>query len=128
MLRAHSIVLGVLLATGPCFAAAADAQRDKDMERLAQAKGCNTCHTAPAAKDNLPIGPTWPAVAKRYKGQKDAVNRLTRIVVEGSGPGYGGRHWKDQAKGAAMPSNAMGAPINETDARKLVQWILVSDQ
>jgi cytochrome c len=126
MLRKGTAVVCFLLATAPAIVLAD--QRDKEMERLAQAKGCNICHNpgSQASNDKLPMGPVWKDIAKKYKGQKGATDRLTRIIVAGSEPGAAGRHWKDQARGAAMPSNTIS--INEADARKLVQWILASDK
>ncbi len=59
---------------------------------------------------------------EKYKGQRDAAERLTAIVLHGSGLGPGDRHWQRKASGVAMLPNAV--EINEADARKLVRWIL----
>lgn len=128
MSRMVLVVLWVVLFPGVRAALASEPQ-DSEMYRLATAKGCHICHSLepkPAgSKETLPIGPAWKDVAKRYKGQKDAANRLTRIVLQASGEGPEGRHWKGQAKGVAMPANTL--VINEADARKLVRWILSLD-
>ena len=127
MLRIGSAVFCVFLAAGGRVALAFD-QQDREMEWLAKSKGCNICHgpESTGSKDKVPIGPAWKDIAKKYKGQKNAADRLTRTVVTGSEPGSGGRHWKDQARGVAMPSNTIA--ISEADASKLVRWILASDK
>ncbi len=97
---------------------------DPAMLRLASQSGCLTCHhieaTPPDPDAALPVGPAWEGVAARYRGQTGAVDQLTRTVLAGSSP-YAS-HWKGQASGLAMPPNAVA--ISESDARKLVAWIL----
>lgn len=127
MSRMVLVVLWVVLFSGARVAVASEP--DSEMYRLATAKGCHICHnlepSKAGSKEALPIGPAWKDVAKKYKDQKDAADRLMRIVLQASGPGPEGRHWKDRARGVAMPANAL--VINETDARKLVRWILSLD-
>jgi cytochrome c len=93
------------------------------MLALASRSGCLTCHhiqAAPSSNSDLPIGPAWQSVAMRYRGQPGAAEQVTRTVLAGSNP-YAS-HWKGQASGLAMPPNAVA--ISETDARRLVDWIL----
>lgn len=105
-------------------ATAAVAGPDDDMKALAVKSGCLTCHSieagAPGPNGMAPIGPAWQDVAKMYKGKPGADEFLTRVVLEGSNP-YGS-HWKDKTSGLAMPPNKVA--IKETDAKKLVRWIL----
>lgn len=112
----------LLLATASLAAEAAPPPDDAAMRALAAHSGCLTCHSVEplAAGAPQPIGPPWPDVARKYRGQKDAADTLTRTVEEGSNP-YGS-HWKDKVTGLAMPPNKVA--ISEPDARKLVQWIL----
>ena len=70
----------------------------------------------------MPFGPAWKDIAKRYKGQADALDRLTRVVLQGTKPDLSDRHWTGKAEGAGMLPNTV--EINEADARKLVSWIL----
>ena len=59
-------------------------------------------------------------MAKQYAGKPGAAEFLTRVVLEGSNP-YSS-HWKGKAAGIAMPPNAVA--ISESDARKVVYWVL----
>jgi cytochrome c len=92
-------------------------------KKIAAGAGCFTCHSIPH-QDNkdgkLPIGPAWQDVAAQYRDKPGAAEFLTRVVLEGSNP-YAS-HWKNKAAGIAMPPNAVA--ISESDARKVVYWIL----
>ena len=122
MNRTRSALAATLLAS-LALPALADGKGDA-MLKLATNAGCMTCHhIEPGAKgpDGLaPIGPAWREVSAKYKGQKDAADKLTRTVLAGSNP-YDS-HWKGKVSGLAMPPNAVA--IKEADARALVQWIL----
>lgn len=122
------VPLALALALAALASAGAQATgKDDAMLKLATASGCMTCHQVePGARgsDGLaPIGPALTQVAARYRGQRDAVDRLSRTVVVGSNP-YDG-HWKGQISGLAMPPNAVA--VNDADARWLVRWILSLD-
>jgi cytochrome c len=113
----------LLAALGTATPVLADG-KDDAMLKLANNAGCLTCHHIdPGGKgpDGLaPIGPAWREVSLKYKGQKDAVAKLTHTVMTGSNPYES--HWKGKVSGLAMPPNAVA--IKETDAKKLVQWIV----
>jgi cytochrome c len=119
-----AVLVVVLFVNGK--SALASEQEDKEMNDLAKASGCYLCHSVesrkPRAQEVLPFGPAWKDVGKKHKGEADAVDRLTRIVLQGTGPNLSDRHWKGKAEGVAMLPNAV--EINEADARKLVRWIL----
>ncbi|HUL42280.1 MAG TPA: cytochrome C552 [Burkholderiales bacterium] len=106
------------------------AQRDIEMEKLAEESGCNLCHSLQHRNygwsEVLPIGPSWEDVARKYKGQKGTVDRLVAIVRQGSGTDSSAQHWKGKASGVAMPPNAV--EISKPDAEKLVRWILSLDK
>ena len=123
----HSTVAQTLSALALALTASvACAQQDEVAEqakKTAAGAGCFTCHTVSHqdSKDGkLPIGPAWQDVAKQYAGKPGAAEFLTRVVLEGSNP-YSS-HWKGKAAGIAMPPNAVA--ISESDARKVVYWIL----
>ena len=103
---------------------------DKEMNDLAKARGCPLCHSIapgmPGGQQTLPLGPAWKDVARKYKTLESAPERLTRIILEGTGSYPGDRHWKGKAKEAQMPPNAV--EISETEAKKLVRWILTLDK
>ena len=123
MLGHRSTLLAIALALG-AQTALASSNVDESMKQLAAKSGCIACHgIEPDTKgpDRMaPIGPPWKDVAERYKGDKTAGKALTKTVLEGNNPYRA--HWKDQVSGIAMPPNAIA--INETDAKKLVNWIL----
>ena len=120
---AHPALVALLLAGASALPALAAGADDANL-KLATSSGCMTCHhIEPGAKgpDGLPpIGPAWRDVSAKYKGQKGAVDALTRTVMTGSNP-YDS-HWKGKVSGLAMPPNAVA--IKEADAKQLVKWIL----
>jgi len=95
-----------------------------DMEQLAVDKSCYLCHRAQPTKARedslLPYAPSWLEIARKYRGQKDAEDRLTAIVLGGSDPKD--RHWRGKVGDSAMLPNV--PEIDETQARQLVRWIL----
>ena len=113
------------LALGPC-AMAAEPSPDA-MNRLASAKGCYLCHRAEPATTgsagNASARPVVEGHCPRYKGQKGAEQRLTLIILQGSGgPEDKDRHWHRKVSDAGMLPNA--PPIEKEQARQLVHWIL----
>ena len=80
--------------------AAADALMKKD--------GCAACH----AVDKKIIGPSYLDVAAKYRGDKDAVAKLSKKVKDG-GVGVWGQ--------IPMPPNAN---IPDADIKELVTWIM----
>lgn len=119
-----AVLLGALIATGAC--AQSSTEKDSEIRKLTAASGCDLCHAVEprvsAANEVLPIGPAWKDIARKYRGQKDAVGRLTAIVLQGSGTGPGDRHWSTKAAGVAMLPNAV--EISKPDAERVVRWIL----
>ena len=77
---------------------------------LAKSKNCMACH----AVDKKLVGPSYQDVAKKYAGQKDAVDKLALKIQKG-GSGVWGVTF--------MPANAQ---VNDADAKKLATWILAS--
>ena len=114
----------ILLLAGTFALPALADDNDREMRNLAIKSGCFICHAVEAGAKGPeglnPVGPPWTAVAARYKYDKDAQKNLTDAVMGGTSP-YN-RHWKEQASGIAMPPN--GVAISETDAKRLVAWIL----
>lgn len=100
------------------------------MKELASDKACDLCHrdapAKPRAGEPLPLAPSWKDIARKYKGQKDAEDRLTEIVLSGSGGGGKERHWQGKMTDLGMLPNAK--EIDEDQARQLVHWILSFDR
>jgi len=101
----HSLLLIPTLLAG--LAAAAPALADM---QLATSKNCMACHAAAVKL----VGPSFKAVAEKYAGQKDAVDKLANKIIKG-GSGVWGP--------VPMPANAQ---VSADDAKKLVTWILAT--
>ena len=99
---------------------------DAAMNRLASAKGCSLCHRADSGQPNpramLPSAPSWKDIAREYKGQKGAEERLTTIVLEGSSSDPEKQHWRGKVSQVGMRPSKSG--IDRKQARQLVRWIL----
>jgi cytochrome c len=100
---------------GTCFiaalfaAGAANAALDNALAQAAMQKnGCAACH----AIDKKIVGPAYQDVAAKYKGDKDAVAKLSDKVKTG-GVGVWGQ--------IPMPPNAQAS---DADIKALVSWIL----
>jgi cytochrome c len=124
MTRTRILLAALAAASALAAPVARAAGNDVTMLKLATNAGCMTCHhIEPGGKgpDGLPpIGPAWREVSAKYKGQKDAADKLTHTVLSGSNP-YDS-HWKGKVSGLAMPPNAVA--IKDADAKQLVKWIL----
>ena len=106
--------------------ALADDQQDRAMRKLSSVSGCSFCHkeesSKPGVDELLPVAPSWKDIARRYRGQPSAEDRLTKVVITGSGQGPNDRHWAYKVRDTSMPSNFV--EIGRDDARNLVRWIL----
>ena len=87
------------------FALMSSAQADQG---LATKNQCMACH----AVDKKLVGPSYRDVAKRYAGNPQAQDLLTRSIKTGG-----------QGKWGAIPMPAQ-TKLSEEDARKLATWIL----
>ncbi|HQR09890.1 MAG TPA: c-type cytochrome [Casimicrobiaceae bacterium] len=92
------------LAAGAAHAALDNASAEAMMKKHA----CAACHSI----DKKLVGPAYVDVAAKYKGDKDAVAKLTKKVKEG-GSGVWGQ--------IPMPPNAA---VPAADITELVTWIL----
>jgi cytochrome c len=98
----------LLLALGATLiASGASAPAHASLE-LARQKACTSCH----AVDKRVVGPAYADVARRYAGQKDAVQVLVQSIRQG-GKGKWGV--------LMMPPQPA---LSEADARTLAAWIL----
>jgi cytochrome c len=75
---------------------------------LAKKHNCTACH----AVDKKVIGPAYVDVAKKFKGQADAVAKLTKSVKAGSTGIWGP---------IPMPPNP---GVSDADIKTLVDWVL----
>ena len=77
-------------------------------QALATAKNCMACH----AVDKKLVGPSYKDVAKKYAGQKDAVDKLAAKIIKGGSGVWGA---------IPMPANPQ---VNEAESKKLTAWVL----
>jgi cytochrome c len=77
-------------------------------EALAKAKNCMACH----AVANKLVGPAYKDVAKKYAGDKTAVDKLAAKIIKGGSGVWGA---------VPMPANPQ---VSEADAKKLATWVL----
>ncbi len=99
---------GALIAATAALAAAPAAASPQ----LATTAGCTVCHAA----DKALMGPSWQAIAARYKGQPDAAAKLVDKVRKGSVGVWG--------KLPMPPTPADKA--SDADLKALVSWLLKS--
>ena len=94
----HILMAATVLVSAPAFAS----------KELAQKNACLACH----AVDKKLVGPAYQEVAKKYAGQKDAVDTLAKSIKAGGAGKWG-----------AIPMPAQAA-LSEADAKTLATWIL----
>ncbi len=95
----------VLAAAAGAAVLAAPAQAD---EALAKKHQCLACHQM----DKKSVGPSYKDIAKKYKGQADAVAKLSEKVKKGGSGVWG-----------PIPM-APNPAVPDADIRKLVEWVL----
>ena len=81
----------------------------QDVEALADKHRCFMCHSV----EQKLVGPAFRDVARRYKDDAQAVDRLAAKVRRG-----GSGNWGQ----VSMPPNN----VSETDVRTLLRWVLSS--
>lgn len=74
---------------------------------LAKSKNCMACHGV----DKKLVGPAFKDVAAKYKGDKEAVAKLSQSIAKGSTGKWGP---------IPMPANA----VSDADASALAKWVL----
>ncbi|HEX7933719.1 MAG TPA: c-type cytochrome [Paraburkholderia sp.] len=103
------VVIAMMLAASAGLisstARAADAPRG---QRIANANACMGCH----AVDRKLVGPSFQQIAARYKGDAQALAKLTR-KVKGGGSGVWGM--------IPMPAHQS---MSNADIRTVVDWVL----
>lgn len=99
------MLIRVLFALPAALLSTAPALADAD---LAKAKNCLGCH----AVETKRVGPSYKDVAKKYAGQKDAIEKLATKIRQGGSGAWGV---------VFMPANPQ---VSEAEAQKLAAWIL----
>jgi cytochrome c len=102
------IVIAVAAVAGMLLGGAANAAVDAaKAKQLAQKYNCLACH----AEDKKLVGPAYKEVAKKYKGDKSAEDKLVGKVKNGGGGVWGT---------IPMPPNN----VPDADIKVLVEWVL----
>jgi cytochrome c len=102
------IVIAVAAVAGMLLGGAANAAVDAaKAKQLAQKYNCLACH----AEDKKLVGPAYKDVAKKYKGDKSADEKLAAKVKNGGGGVWGT---------IPMPPNN----VPDADIKILVEWVL----
>ena len=103
-LHGLAILLASTLAAAPSFAASPEEALSKG--------ACMACH----AKDKKMMGPSFKDIAAKYKGQGDAVAKLTDKVRKGGSGSFG-----------AVPMAPNGPDkISDADLKAVIDYILKS--
>lgn len=97
----------LLAAAAAVTVAAAPAQAS---DELAKKHQCLACHTL----DKKSVGPAYKEIAKKYKGQADAVAKLSAKVKKGGSGVWG-----------PVPM-APNPAVPDADIKTLVEWVLKS--
>ena len=79
-----------------------------DMPATAKKNNCTACH----AIDKKVVGPAWVEVAKKYKGDAGAADRLSAKITKGGSGVWGSM---------PMPPNPK---VSDADMKELVGFIL----
>ncbi|HEX5128940.1 MAG TPA: c-type cytochrome [Usitatibacter sp.] len=101
--------LPALLALVALAALAGNARAQQDAEALADKYNCSMCHRV----DERRVGPAFRDVARRYKDDPQAMERLAKKVRRGGNGNWGS---------VSMPAN----DVSESDLRALLRWVLGS--
>ena len=101
-------VLKTVFITAVIIPAAALNCAAQNGEKLISGSDCAGCH----ALDSEVVGPSWKAIAKRYRGQPANAAKLAARIREG-----GSGKWGDVAM-TAHPD------VTDAQARQMVAWIL----
>ena len=112
-MRIRITPLALLASTALSIAAMAPAHAalsDDAAMAILKKGSCTTCHKL----DKNGVGPSIRDIAKKHKGQADAVDNLKKVVRNGSKGAYG----PDSMPGFAADR------ISDADLTEAIQWIL----
>jgi len=106
----HQVTLSLLSALGiAVLALSATSSYAATGAELTQKNGCMACHGV----DKKILGPAFKDIAKKYKGNADAVASLSKKVKDG-GSGVWGP--------IPMPPN--GPKVNDADIKVMTEYVL----
>jgi cytochrome c len=115
----HTIVIRVLVTcaaaiiqlvcrAGIAVSASQESSAPLAGEKLISTSDCSSCH----AVDRTVVGPSYNEIAKRYKGQLEAVDKLAAKIKQGGSGNWG-----------ATPMTPHSA-LTDAQLKEMVEWIL----
>lgn len=107
-LRKTSLAL-VMCSTLPLLSWAGDSEKFASGYALALEKGCFECHSLGRAE----VGPSFRAIARRYRFDPDARERLPYVIRGGSAG-----HWGERFAMWPQPR------LSKEEVSELVDWVL----
>lgn len=109
----HQVSLSIIAALGiAALTLTASSSFAATGAELAQKNSCMACHSI----DKKIVGPAYKDVAKKYKGNADAVAMLSKKIKDGSTGVWGP---------IPMPPN--GPKVSDADIKVLAEWIMASN-
>ena len=100
-----SIIVSIIATAGLVAAGSAMAA---DMPALAKKSGCTACHSI----EKKVVGPGWQDVANKYKGDADAVAKLSTKISKGGSGAWGAVPMPPQPK------------LSEAEAKELAVFVM----
>ncbi|MDO9193523.1 MAG: c-type cytochrome [Undibacterium sp.] len=109
----HQVSLSLIAALGvAALAFTASSSYAATGAELAQKNGCMACHGV----DKKILGPAYKDVAKKYKGNADAVAMMSKKIKDGSTGVWGP---------IPMPPN--GPKVSDADIKIMAEWVLATN-
>ncbi len=109
----HQVSLSLIAALGvAALAFTASSSYAATGAELAQKNGCMACHGV----DKKILGPAYKDVAKKYKGNADAVAMMSKKIKDGSTGVWGS---------IPMPPN--GPKVSDADIKIMAEWVLATN-
>lgn len=111
MNRVRPLFVVLVAALGFSFSVSAMAVDAVAAKKLARKENCLRCHAVNKKKE----GPAYEAIAYKYKGQPDAVDKLVNHITSGE---------KVKLSDGHMENHEMVKTKDTEQIRNLIEWIL----
>jgi cytochrome c len=109
-----SALLGAVAVVACAFSAQALAVDEEAAKALARQNKCLQCHSVDKDKD----GPSYKKVAAKFRGKKDAEEKLIHHITSGEKAKFEDGHEEEHKIVKTSPPN------DTAQIRNLVQWVL----
>ncbi len=109
----HQVGLSIIAAFGiAALALTASTSYAATGAELAQKNNCMACHGI----DKKIVGPAYKDVAKKYKGNADAVALLSKKIKDGGSGVWG-----------PIPMPANGPKVSDADIKVMAEWVMATN-